>query len=886
MFNIGKGGMSRAILNFTKDNNKLKLNTVQHGKLEVAQHDQYQSQIKTTNKKYDGINSNRLLHDQYHFNRFDRELNKTLNQIYDSHHTDLLTDNTLTQRNNSSPFSKYKLPQPVKVSETNETLELTFELPFKSKIFSSVRPDLDNTIYRLTENTNINKTDYAYVVLYFPGKGDQNKVPSYLLPTILTGWMLKHYPQSYYLHRDGQTGTRAKTICMITNDVTENECQLLSTIYDELVTVPYITWDKELESEKILIKDISKGHIPANHVYSKVTTKLWIFDKEKFPYEKIILLDSDLFPLGYFDTLFSLDTPAGWLEHQHRQLSGLGVASWIYDRGSRLRHGESIPSDLTDLINLHASDINASLCVISPNKQVFQQLLTRLQTDPQEWLGGKGTQHRGSWAGDKFYPFYLLPEQNFLTQEFSGEWKSIDPAFSSWLLDLDHAFGFTFAGFVTKPWSTQSLGQRYTINPYSKFSEINNRESERATGLEFFNRLLVEMLNNCPPILAKEISQLVQLEMIDHAFDPWEPEVDFKYYSGKINIKDLPNQGDKSNTLLRKLSPDQLLLLVTLTEKEGAFTITRQLRTLLKEREQFEQISQKLRGPGWTALLTHLLKIVKESLSQKKGVSFLGSTREAYYLENQIIGTNLNLEDSYLTLRTASEMNFNQNLVSILKSLLSTKVLRVYIYLEEGPVQIVGDTENENLPLDYFCHLKPSEARILTLTELEAMRTSEISGFNISFSEPIYQEFEKTLEITTNHRENLVHGHRHYEKRPYVEVLKPESDSKQVYTGLVYLSNLKQFLNGKVDHYLDYSKLAYQSFFVQQFEKNVKDSYDKSNEILTDLMNKDHCHDQSEGWASWASGQTSKFFFLILNFNPTKLARKIPFSGLKYLFSW
>ena len=862
--------------------------------LEVAVYDQYQSSIKTINKAFDGINSNSLIKDLYNFNR-DRSLNVELNKIYSNDYYNIINA-TIGDESISKPTSPLEnglppIPQPVKVvrkhkpkqaeaeaeadavaadvdgGDSDDELELTFEYGFKSKIFSSVRPDLGNTTFKITEKLNINSKDYAYVVLYFPGRTDS----SYLLPTLVVGYMLKNGPQSYILQQQGQQqsqkqggqgqqhrqrqvygGTRAKVICMITPDVTEAERRTLSLIYDELKVVGYITWDKSVTSKdrrNIQVEDISRGHIDQNNAYSKVLTKLWIFDSVTFPFKKVVLLDSDLFPTGYYDSLFSLQTPAGWLEHQHGQSGDLGCSSWIHDRGSRLRHGDRIPQDLTDSINFHSSDVNASLYVVKPDHQVFKNMIRQLQQriDP---LFSAESRHKGCWAGDRFYPYYLLPEQNFLTTEFSGQWHSIDFGFCTWLVELETCFGFTFAGFVAKPWLVQSIGHKYSINSYSKFSEINNRDSDRSMGYELLNGLIVKTLLFIKRSISRvNLSDLVNIKLVyvdpskgkgtflpppppPHpltvavavatadgrnnsggvSFDPWEPEI-------VLGSDTLINLRGIDQSLMKRLSPDQLLLLLVIErdedgkggqehlqggwgggwrqlDKSRAIYLTSLLRCAYK----FRSLVRTFSSTGCRRILGYLLKILVDSWKERVSVS-------DYCLMNGVINGHLDLRSQNLTVNMDGT-SFYLNLLPVFKHLLSLKILKVYVYTSDAKIVLLTDDVG-NVPLDTLCRFRPPEVKVMKISELETSALSgkiSIVGFNISLSEPIYKQLSVQLGISTHHSQNLILDHNHYEYRPYVEVIPVDKIS---YTGFSYLTDSE--ITIPLSNRMSYSCLLYTS---------------------------------------------------------------------------
>ena len=487
------------------------------------------------------IEQNKINEDLYNFKIGDKYLNKLLYDNYNKFYQQMKQekDPNISEINLMKLLIediKYKFQSPVNIKEDNEKYVLDFEIIGKSNIFVNTQSKGTNTIFNLTELKSINQNDYAYIVLFFPGVINGEISNSYLLSTLLVAYLLKNRYQNYDLYKKSILGTKAKIICMTTVDTDTETVNILKLYYDEVKIVPYIAPNDCDLPEKIKlnkqhfigIEDVSFGHLNKSHGYYKVFTKLNIFNHNIFPYKKVILLDSDQFPLGYFDTLFSLDTPAGCLEHRRSLSLNLGISSWANDRGQYCKHGKEIPKLFTDIENIYAADINASLLIIEPNRKVYKGMIKELQTPINIWFG-PGKQHCGFWLGDNYYTYYTLPEQNYLTKKFSGSWKSVDIGFSTWLIDLDFSLGFTFAGFVVKPWQIQSCFHHYTINPYSIFSKINNKISQRSYGLQLLNNLLFNMLINIKefhPIYYKIIlEEFKKIKFTKIGFDPWEPEI-------------------------------------------------------------------------------------------------------------------------------------------------------------------------------------------------------------------------------------------------------------------------------------------------------------------------------------------------------------------------
>ena len=118
----------------------------------------------------------------------------------------------------------------------------------------------------------------------------------------------------------------ADVICFVTPDINLQDRMKLSVAFDKVIRVPYISpYDMPDDGEESLktIKMDPKIFDNCNkytkmHPYTHVFFKLHIFNPELFPYEKVCFVDSDLVPMNYYDSLFMLETPAGWVEYRKK----------------------------------------------------------------------------------------------------------------------------------------------------------------------------------------------------------------------------------------------------------------------------------------------------------------------------------------------------------------------------------------------------------------------------------------------------------------------------------------------------------------------------------------------------------------------------------------
>ena len=298
------------------------------------------------------------------------------------------------------------------------------------------------------------KFAYAFGMFPFPKTGKA----AYLDGCILGALGLK------------RQGVNADVICFVTPDINFQDRMKLAVVFDQVIRVPYISpyempddGEEDLKTIKMDPKIFDNcNNYTKMHPYSHVFFKLHVFNPDLFPYEKVCFVDSDLVPMNYYDSLFMLETPAGWLEYRKKFPY---KDSYAWDRCDFLKHGEKIPKIFTDVDQPGGADVNAGLMVVTPNKKEYDSMIRQITSPLETWMG-EDKIHKGyhdfnfdNPIGQKFVPnSYCYPEQNYLTKRYSGKWTFIEFAFQSWSLDPCNSFGIHMAAFNPKPWFKQPAG--------------------------------------------------------------------------------------------------------------------------------------------------------------------------------------------------------------------------------------------------------------------------------------------------------------------------------------------------------------------------------------------------------------------------------------------
>ena len=437
---------------------------------------------------------------------------------------------------------------------------------------------------------------FAYAIGMFPNP--KNGKPAYLDGCILAALGLK------------RQNTNADVICFITHDIKKKDKEKLEVVFDKVMYVPYISpYDMggEGELKTILLDKKLFDNCPnytKQHPYVHVFFKLHIFNPDLFPYEKVCFVDSDLVPLNYYDSLFMLDCPAGFVEYR-KKIPYLESYNW--DRCDYLKHGEKIPKEITDIDKKSGADVNAGLLLVKPNKKEYDSMIQELTSPLEMWMG-PNKKHKGFYSFNFDNPSgiefiensYCYPEQNYLTKRYSGKWKFIEFAFQSWALDPCNAFGIHMAAFNPKPWFKQPIGTSVKVdekyNPYLKnwdkkniripiaIKEESGESYENISySYEIFNEVIIWGMVNYPK-LKNFFTYGTQIHGTKVSFDRdvFRKVIPNKDVQFKL-LKDIK----KGDTLYRKLSKSQ---------KQITDLINNYEKTVLKVKDNYLQICKKYKG--------------------------------------------------------------------------------------------------------------------------------------------------------------------------------------------------------------------------------------------------------------------------------------------------
>lgn len=239
------------------------------------------------------------------------------------------------------------------------------------------------------------KKNYAYVTLVMLGD-------LYVSAAIVLAYSLR------------KLNTKSDLVVLVTNDVSESGKHVLGIFFDHVIEVEYIH-----------VRNWRTKKQPSRKYLDYVFTKFHVFNLTQ--YKKILLIDADALVLKYPDHLFSLNAPAGcYLKNKDLFISYDSEGNYVLPTDKKIKwyteyceccgHGKIIPKSETDLVlkDKTNSGIGGGLILLEPKKGELDNIL-------QDVTKGKG------WS--LVNNFFVWPEQQYLTQRYSGKWTSINPRF-------------------------------------------------------------------------------------------------------------------------------------------------------------------------------------------------------------------------------------------------------------------------------------------------------------------------------------------------------------------------------------------------------------------------------------------------------------------------
>ncbi len=284
--------------------------------------------------------------------------------------------------------------------------------------------------------------------------------------------------------------TQADIVCMVTGNMTRETRSALEMLFDHVIEVePFFIPHKRRQERQDRPYLFTRMH----------ALRLGSDGDLGFNYEKVTILDADILPLRHYDHLFTVNTPAGIINEKRENFveyddAGQFVVpdsvdidgTWHWHRiyEDVCPHGAAIPKDITDagLTDLTNLGIIGALFVLRTSMNEFSAI--KADVSQPEVL---------KYVGD----LYDLPDMQYLTVRWSGQWTNIDLRFCglSGYPRMDVLFGNHYAGF--KPWS---FGKK--INTLKRFA--------RFPDFQYWYEAFNEMLASYPSL--RKVKRLHKLE--------------------------------------------------------------------------------------------------------------------------------------------------------------------------------------------------------------------------------------------------------------------------------------------------------------------------------------------------------------------------------------
>jgi glycogenin glucosyltransferase len=273
---------------------------------------------------------------------------------------------------------------------------------------------------------------------------------------------------AYGLHKQRAA---AEKVCLVTPEISKHATALLEVVYDHVIEIDNIILPiKNCQSRQYLPYTLTR--LQALRLGSDGDLGLH--------YKKIVLLDSDILPIRYYDHLFLVDTPAGVINEKKKNFScfngeGSETASDPVYRGRwhwhniycDIPHGARVPRRITDKVQIDPANygVNTSLLVLAPSMMEYNDIIYDLRD-----------QHVRNWICELKWP-----DMQYLTLWWSGQWHNID---------------LNFAGIKGFPSISVLFGNHYVgVKPWNVHHKIISQRSHQFEDIQFWYAEFTNMLS-------------------------------------------------------------------------------------------------------------------------------------------------------------------------------------------------------------------------------------------------------------------------------------------------------------------------------------------------------------------------------------------------------
>jgi len=254
----------------------------------------------------------------------------------------------------------------------------------------------------------------------------------------------------------------ADLVCIITEKVSRATRQTLEVIFDHVIKVKEIYINhKRKQSRQDRPFLFTRFH----------ALRLGVDGDLSLHYDKIVMLDSDVYPRKNYDHLFTLDTPAGTVNERKEyclkydkdgqyivphDVMETGKWQWHEIYGDICPHGSKIPRYICERVKTDPTNmgVNSSLLVLTPSMQEFNNIMEDVKNpEVLEYIGD----------------IFNWPEMQYATFRWAEQWTNVDPRFNGFggYPSLDLLWGIHYAGF--KPWSFKQKKKLLTLGKHDDF---------------------------------------------------------------------------------------------------------------------------------------------------------------------------------------------------------------------------------------------------------------------------------------------------------------------------------------------------------------------------------------------------------------------------------